>query len=98
MDVFVWHYELHYQHKKIHLKGYPTTLAAQFGCITFHPSRYGGMAKFTPIVKNKWTSDWARNWFYCKVPSEQRADARGKETYPLRSEMTPLEYLMDASS
>jgi hypothetical protein len=29
------------------------------------------------------------------VPSEQKADVRGKGTYPLRSEMTPLEYLTD---
>jgi hypothetical protein len=27
-SVFVWHYELHYQGKKIHLEGYQTTLTA----------------------------------------------------------------------
>jgi hypothetical protein len=47
-------------------------------------------------MKNKWTRGLARNWFYYKVPLEPRADARGKGTYPLRSEMTPLEYLTDA--
>jgi hypothetical protein len=41
-DVFARHYELHYQHKKIHLEGCQTTMAAQFGCITFHPIRYRG--------------------------------------------------------
>jgi hypothetical protein len=60
-DVFAQHYELHYQHKKIHLRGYQITLATQFGCITFHPSRYESRAKLTPVVKNKWTSGWARN-------------------------------------
>jgi hypothetical protein len=41
-DVFTQHYELHYQNKNIHLEGCEATVAAQFGCITFHPSRYGG--------------------------------------------------------
>jgi hypothetical protein len=50
----------------------------------------------TPAVKNKWTSGWARNWFYNKVPSKYKADVHGKGTYPLRSEMTPLQYLTDA--
>jgi hypothetical protein len=95
-DVFVQHYELHYQHKKIHLEGCQTALAAQFGYIIFHPSRYGGRAKLTPAMRNKWTSGWARNWFYCNVPSEQKANVRGKGTYPLRLVMTLLEYLTDA--
>jgi hypothetical protein len=30
------------------------------------------------------------------VPSQQKADVRGKGTYPLRSKMTPLDYLTDA--
>jgi hypothetical protein len=68
VDVFTWHYELHYQQKKIWLEGSENTLAAQFGCITFHPSCYGGRAKLTPAMKNKWTSGWARNLLYCKVP------------------------------
>jgi hypothetical protein len=45
VDVFAQHYELHYQHKKVHLEGCTTTLAAQFGYITFHPSRYRGQAR-----------------------------------------------------
>jgi hypothetical protein len=34
-------------------------------------------------------------WFYCKVPSEQRINVHGKGNYPLRSVMSPLEYLTD---
>jgi hypothetical protein len=41
-------------------------------------------------------SGWVRNWFYCKVPSEQKADVRGKGNYPLRSVLNQLEYLTDA--
>jgi hypothetical protein len=48
-----------------------------------------------PAVKNKWSTDCARNWFYCKVPS-YKSDVHGKGTYPLRSEMTQLDYLTDA--
>jgi hypothetical protein len=49
----------------------------------------------TPVVKNKWSSCWARKWFYCKVPS-QKPDVRGKGTYSLWSQMRALEYLTDA--
>jgi hypothetical protein len=35
------------------------------------------------------------NWLYCKVPS-QKATVQGKGTYPLRSEMSALDYLMEA--
>jgi hypothetical protein len=56
-DVFTQHYELYYQNKKIHLNGCETTLTAQFGCITFHPSRNGGWVKLAPAVRNKWTSN-----------------------------------------
>jgi hypothetical protein len=94
-NVFAMHYELHYQQKKVTLGGNVNTLAAQFRCITFHPSRYGGRAKLTPTVNNKWSTGWARNWFYCKVPL-QKLDVRGKGAYPLKSEMMQLEYLTDA--
>jgi hypothetical protein len=46
--VFAKYYELHYQQKKIKLEGSDITLNAQFGCITFHPSRYEGQVKLTP--------------------------------------------------
>jgi hypothetical protein len=73
-DVFAQHYELHYQNKKIHLEGCDTTLAAQFGCITFQASCYRGQAKLSLAVRNKWTSSWDNNEFYCKLPCEQLAD------------------------
>jgi hypothetical protein len=44
-NIFVMHYELHYQQKKIELGSSENKLAAQFGCITFHLSCYGGRAK-----------------------------------------------------
>jgi hypothetical protein len=97
VDVFAQHYELHYQNKKIHLKGCETTLTAQFGCITFNPSYSGGWSKLTLIVRNKWTSSWDIHWFNCRVPSEQVADAQGKGSYPLRSTMTPFDHMVDAS-
>jgi hypothetical protein len=52
-NIFAQHYELHYQNKKIHLEGCKIALTVQFGCITFHPSRYGGQAKLTLSVRNK---------------------------------------------
>jgi hypothetical protein len=47
-------------------------------------------------MRNKWTSGWDGNWFYCKVPAEQMADVQGKGHYPLSSTMTQLNYLTDA--
>jgi hypothetical protein len=55
----------------------------------------GGGAKLTLVVGNKWRSDWDSNWFYCRVPSKHLADVWGKGSYPLRSMMTPLDYLSD---
>jgi hypothetical protein len=46
-EVFAHHYELHYQNKKIHLEGSETTFTAQFGCISFQPSRFGNHARLT---------------------------------------------------
>jgi hypothetical protein len=60
-DVFAHYYELHYQNKKVHLQGSETTLTAQFGCISFHPSRFGNQAKLAPAIWNKWTSGWDAN-------------------------------------
>jgi hypothetical protein len=54
-DVFAHHYELHYQNKKIHLQG-SETFTAQFGCISFHPSRFGNRVKLAPAMRNRWTS------------------------------------------
>jgi hypothetical protein len=49
VDVSTHDYELHYQNKKIHLEGSDTTFAAQFGCISFHPSRFGNQARLTRL-------------------------------------------------
>jgi hypothetical protein len=57
VDVFAWHYKLRYQNKKIHLEGLETTFTTQFGCISFHPTRFGNQAKLTPAVRNKSMSD-----------------------------------------
>jgi hypothetical protein len=59
--VFMMYYELHYQQYKIKLGGSENKLAAQFGCITFHPSRFRGKVKLTSAVRNKWPSRWVRN-------------------------------------
>jgi hypothetical protein len=56
VDVFTHHYELHYQNKKIHLEGSNTSFAAQFGCISFRPSRFENRARLTPTTRNKWPS------------------------------------------
>jgi hypothetical protein len=48
--VFTHHYELHHQNKKIHLEGSKTTLAAQFGYISFHPSQFRNRVRLTPAV------------------------------------------------
>jgi hypothetical protein len=97
-EVFAHHYELHYQDKKIHLEGSETTLTAQFGCISFHPSQFGNRVRHTPATQNKWTSGWDSNWFYYKVPLEQRSEFQGQSTHPLNSKMTPLVYEMDVPS
>jgi hypothetical protein len=43
VELFAKYYELHYQ-QKITLKGIKNKLAKNFGCITFHPNRYGNRA------------------------------------------------------
>jgi hypothetical protein len=97
-DVFAHRYELHYQNKKVHLEGYDTNFTAQFGCISFHPSWFGNRVRRTPATRNKWTSGWDGDWFYCQVPAEQKADVRGKGSYLLSSTMTRLNYLMKVPS
>jgi hypothetical protein len=91
-DVFTHHYELHYQNKKVLLHGFETTFTAQFGCISFHPSRFGNRAKLALAMRNKWTIGWDSNWFYWRVPSERAVDGRVKGTYLLSSKITPLNH------
>jgi hypothetical protein len=94
-NVFAHHYELHYQHKKIHLEGSNTTFVAQFECISFHPSRFWNHSRLTPAMRNKWTSGWDGNWFYYQVPSERKANSLGERTYPLSSMMIKMNYLTE---
>jgi hypothetical protein len=49
-------------------------------------------------MRNKWTNGWDGNWFYCRVPVEQKANVRGKGNNPLSSTMTHLNYLTEAPS
>jgi hypothetical protein len=60
----------------------------------FHPSRYGGQVKLTPIVKNKWSCGWANNWFYYRV-LVHKTEVQGKGVYLMHSEMNALDYLME---
>jgi hypothetical protein len=48
-----------------------------------------------PTMRNKWTSGWDGNWFYCQVPSKQKADSLGQKTYSLSSKTTKMYYLME---
>jgi hypothetical protein len=51
-----------------------------------------------PATRNKWTSGWDGNWFYCRVPLEQKPDSSGQRTYPLSSKMTKMNYLTEVPS
>jgi hypothetical protein len=97
-DVIAHYYELHYQNKKVHLHGSETTFVAQFGCISFQPSRFGDRARPALAMRNKWSTGWDGNWFYCQVPAERMGDGRGKGNYLLSSIMTPLTYFPEAPS
>jgi hypothetical protein len=66
-DVFAQHYALHYKNKKIQFVGSESTLTAPFGCITFHPSRFGSQLRLTLPVRNKWISGQDGNWFYDSI-------------------------------
>jgi hypothetical protein len=98
VDILAHHYELHYQNKKIHLEGSDPTFTAQFGCISFHPSRFGNRSRRTPPMRNKWTSGWDGNWFYCRVLSDQKADFCGTRTYSPSSKMSKVDHETDVPS
>jgi hypothetical protein len=93
VEVFVKHYELQYQQKKVK-KSDDETLIAQFGCIMFDPNWYGDRAKLTPVMKNKWSSGWVKDWFYYRVPIHL-SEAVCKGIHFLHSQMTSLDYLME---
>jgi hypothetical protein len=48
-------------------------------------------------MRNKWTSRWDGNWFYCRVPMEQTIDVHDKGTYPLSYIMISLDYSMEVT-
>jgi hypothetical protein len=48
-------------------------------------------------VRNKWTSRWDVNWFYCWVPLEHTIDVRGKGIYLFSCTMTLLDYAMEVT-
>jgi hypothetical protein len=50
------------------------------------------------VMRNKWTSGRDGNWFYCRVPSEQKPNSSGQRTYPLSSNMMKMNYLMEVPS
>jgi hypothetical protein len=49
-------------------------------------------------MRNKWTSSWDGNWFYCWVALKQKADSPGQRTNPLSSKMTKMNYLTEVPS
>jgi hypothetical protein len=70
MEVFVKHYELHYQQKKIKIGD--EVLSTQLGCITFHLNHYGDRAKLTATIKKQVVCRLEMKvWFYCNVPVHQ---------------------------
>jgi hypothetical protein len=71
----------------------PLNLAA----LLFTPATLEFGRGIPPVVRNKWTSGWDGNLFYCRVPLEQTTDVRGKGTYPLGCTMTPLDYAMEVT-
>jgi hypothetical protein len=77
-EVFAKYYDLHYQQKKMKKDESNEVLNTQFRCITFHPNQYGGQAKLTPVVKNKWSGGWRAAGFIAGFPSTRaKLAARG---------------------
>jgi hypothetical protein len=90
-DSFAKRYELHYQLKKVGADG--GDKYQQFGCIKIHGRRGSGV-KLTPVIKNKWSANWTKAWFYYKVP-RHLCEQGGKTVHILRSYMCSLEFQME---
>jgi hypothetical protein len=60
----------------------------QFGVLDFH-ARRGGRAKLTPAIKNNWSPEWTKAWFYCKV---HVCSQGGKSVHALHSHMSGLDF------
>jgi hypothetical protein len=92
-DGFTKRSELHYQPKKVPVDGFKKF--QQFGVINFH-GKQGGEAGLPPATKNKWSADWTKAWFYCKVPLHPCPQG-GKTIHALRSYMSALNFHMKPS-
>jgi hypothetical protein len=66
---------------------------AQYGCLNFHAKRDGGL-KLSLTIKNKWSLEWTKSWFYCQVPSLW-SSAGGKSVYVLHSRMSSFDYTVE---
>lgn len=70
-------------------------LDAQFGCLNFHVKCYKNSgAKLTVAATNKWSLEWTKVWFYCKVWIHQSPHG-GKNVYALCSHMSALDFLTE---
>jgi hypothetical protein len=68
-NTFVKRYVLHYQLKKVLIGD--DMLNAQFNYLNFHAKHYkDSRVKLSLAVKNKWSVDWMRAWFYCRLFTE----------------------------
>jgi hypothetical protein len=81
-------YKLHYQPKKVETP--EGEMFAQYGCLNFHAKRDGG-PKLSLTIKNKWSAELTKSWFYCRVPC-LRSFEGGKSVYALHSRMSLLDY------
>jgi hypothetical protein len=92
-DCFAKRYEPQYQSKKMEVDG--AVLDAQFGCLNFHVKCYKNSgAKLTVAATNKWSLEWTKVWFYCKVWIHQSPHG-GKNVYALCSHMSALDFLTE---
>jgi hypothetical protein len=90
-DVFAKRYELHYQPKKVEID--EGILFVQYGCLNFHAKRDGGL-KLSLAIKNKWSSRWMNDWFYCRAPCLCHSGG-GKSVYALHSWISTLDYMVE---
>jgi hypothetical protein len=49
---------------------------------------------FSPAIKNKWSLEWTKSWFYCRVPC-LRSSEGGKSVYAPHSRMGALDYVVE---
>jgi hypothetical protein len=61
---FAKRYELHYQPRKIKVKG--VKVQGQYGCLNFSHEAWRSVSKVTMAVKNKWSGGWTQAGFTTK--------------------------------